>query len=166
MLALTGALAAACFVKAFAITFLALPRGAESRNVHEAPRTMLVGMGWLTVACAALGLGATWFLPAFDAMTEQLLGQRAATHLVTGHGLVLSAGMRTSGTVSPAVIALGLLVLVLAALPVVAIGVRRFGRESGPVWDCGLPGLSEENEYTATAFSKALRAPGPGVQVR
>ena len=30
MLALTGALAAACFVKAFAITFLALPRGEES----------------------------------------------------------------------------------------------------------------------------------------
>ena len=157
MLALTGALAAACFVKAFAITFLALPRGAESRDAHEAPRTMLIGMGWLTLACAALGLGATWFLPVFDAMTEQLLGQRVATHLVTGHGLVLSAGMPTSGTVSPAVIAVGLLVLMLAAVPVVAIGVRRFGRKRGPVWDCGLPGLTEENEYTATAFSKALR---------
>src|ERR1035437_2901070 len=48
MLALTGALAAACFVKAFAITFLALPRGAESRHVHEAPRSMLAGMGSLT----------------------------------------------------------------------------------------------------------------------
>jgi hydrogenase-4 component B len=157
MLALTGALAAACFVKAFAITFLALPRAAESRNAHEAPRTMLIGMVWLTLACAALGLGATWFLPVFDAMTEQLLGQRVAAHLVTGHGLVLSAGMRTSGTVSPMVIALGLLVLMIPAALLVAIGVRRFGRERGPVWDCGLPGLSAENEYTATAFSKALR---------
>ena len=157
MLALTGALAAACFVKAFAITFLALPRGAESRNAHEAPRTMLIGMGWLTLACAALGLGVTWFLPVFDAMTEQLLGERVAAHLVTGHGLVLSAGMRTSGTVSPFVIAVGLLVLMLPAALLVAIGVRRFGRKRGPVWDCGLPGLSEENEYTATAFSKALR---------
>jgi len=157
MLALTGALAAACFVKAFAITFLALPRGAESRNAHEAPRTMLIGMGWLTLACAALGLGVTWFLPVFDAITEQLLGQRVVAHLVTGHGLVLSAGMRTSGTVSTAGIALGLLVLVLPAALLVATGVRRFGRKRGPVWDCGLPGLSAENEYTATAFSKALR---------
>jgi hydrogenase-4 component B len=157
MLALTGALAAACFVKAFAITFLALPRAPESRNAHEAPRTMLIGMGWLTLACAVLGLGATWFLPTFDAMTEQLLGQRVSSHLVTGHGLVLSAGMRTSGTVSPLVIALGLLVLTLPAAFLVAIGVRRLGRKRGPVWDCGLPGLSEENEYTATAFSKALR---------
>src|SRR5450631_2854120 len=157
MLALTGALAAACFVKAFAITFLALPRSVESRNAHEVPRSMLVGMGWLTLACVALGLGVTWFLPIFDAMTEQLLGQRVVSHLVTDHGLVLSAGMRTSGTVSPLVIAVGLLVLVLPATLLVAIGLRRFGRKRGPVWDCGLPGLSEENEYTATAFSKALR---------
>ena len=28
---------------------------------------------------------------------------------------------------------------------------------SGPTWDCGLPGLTAENEYTATAFSKPLR---------
>ncbi len=157
MLALTGALAAACFVKAFGITFLALPRGAKSRNVHEAPRTMLIGMGWLTLACAALGLGVTWFLPVFDAMTEQLLGQRVAAHLVTGHGLVLSAGMRTSGTVSPLVIAVGLMVLMVPAVLLVGVGVKRFGRKRGPVWDCGLPGLSAENEYTATAFSKALR---------
>jgi len=76
MLALTGALAAACFVKAFAITFLALPRSAESRAAHEAPRSMLVGMGWLAISCVALGLGATWFLPIFDNMNEQLLGAR------------------------------------------------------------------------------------------
>ncbi len=157
MLALTGALAAACFVKAFAITFLALPRGAESRNAHEAPRPMLIGMGWLTLACAALGLGVTWFLPVFDGMTEQLLGQRVSAQLVTGHGMVLSAGTRASGTVSPLIIAIGLLVLMVPAALLVAIGARKFGRTFGPVWDCGLPGLSEENEYTATAFSKALR---------
>ena len=29
--------------------------------------------------------------------------------------------------------------------------------KSGPAWDCGLPGLSSDNEYTATAFSKSLR---------
>src|SRR6266571_2712312 len=157
MLALTGALAAACFVKAFAITFLALPRGAESRDAHEAPRSMLIGMGWLTAACVALGLGVTWFLPTFNAMTEQLLGNRVVANLVTGHGIVLSAGGRTAGTVSTALIATGLLAVVLPAVLLVSLGTRRFGRKSGPVWDCGLPGLSEENQYTATAFSKALR---------
>jgi hydrogenase-4 component B len=118
---------------------------------------MLVGMGLLTTACVALGLGVTWFLPAFDAITEQLLGQRVVSHLITGNGIVLSAGMPHSGTVSPAVIAAGLLTLLVPAALMVSIGTRRFGRKRGPVWDCGLPGLTAENEYTATAFSKALR---------
>jgi hydrogenase-4 component B len=157
MLALTGALAAACFVKAFAITFLALPRGAKSSLVHEAPRSMLVGMGCLMVACLSLGLGATWFLHVFDALTEQLLGQRVGTNLITGSGLVLSAGVRHGGTVSTAVIGIGLLVLLIPAVLLVSIGTRRFASRRGPAWDCGLPGLTEDNEYTATAFSKALR---------
>ena len=157
MLALTGALAAACFVKAFAITFLALPRGEEASHAHEAPRSMLVGMGTLTTVCVALGLGVTWFLPVFNAMTEQLLGQRVVANLITGGGFVLSAGTPHGGTVSTAIIAVGLLVMALPAMLLVSRATRRFGRKRGPVWDCGLPGLSAENEYTATAFSKALR---------
>jgi hydrogenase-4 component B len=157
MLALTGALAAACFVKAFAITFLALPRGAESGPVHEAPRSMLVGMGWLTLACAVLGLGATWFLPVFDSMTQQLLGLRVGANLIAGNGLVLSVGTPHGGTVSTAVIGVGLLILLVPAVLLVSRGARRFARTQGPTWDCGLPGLTDDNEYTATAFSKALR---------
>jgi hydrogenase-4 component B len=157
MLALTGALAAACFVKAFAITFLALPRSPDSRSAHEAPRSMLVGMGWLAISCVALGLGATWFLPLFDAMNEQLLGSRLGSNLITAHGWVLSAGTPHGGTVSTSVIAIALLILLIPAVLVVSIAARRFAPRRGPAWDCGLPGLSEDNEYTATAFSKALR---------
>jgi len=157
MLALTGALAAACFVKAFGITFLALPRGAESRHAHEAPRSMLIGMGWLTMACIALGLGVTWFLPVFDSLTEQLLGLRVGANLIAGNGLVLSVGTPHGGTVSTAIIGLGLLVLLAPTGVLIAIRARRFARRQGPTWDCGLPGLSDENEYTATAFSKPLR---------
>jgi hydrogenase-4 component B len=157
MLALTGALAAACFVKAFGITFLALPRSAESRSAHEAPRSMLVGMAWLATSCVALGLGATWFLPLFDTMNEQLLGSRVGTNLITAHGWVLSAGTPHGGMVSTSVIAIALLLLLIPALLVVSIAARRFVRRRGPAWDCGLPGLTEDNEYTATAFSKALR---------
>jgi hydrogenase-4 component B len=157
MLALTGALAAACFVKAFAITFLALPRSDESRGAHEAPRSMLVGMSCLTVACLSLGLGATWFLHVFDALTEQLLASRVGTNLITAHGWVLSAGTPHGGLVSTSVIAIALLFLLIPAVLLVSIAGRRFASRRGPAWDCGLAGLSEENEYTATGFSKALR---------
>lgn len=157
MLALTGALAAACFVKAFGITFLALPRGSESRPVHEAPRSMLLGMGGLTAACVFLGLGITWFLPVFDAVTGQLLGAKVASNLTAGRGMVLSAGTPRGGMVSTVGIALGLLALLAPAALLVSRRTRRFARRQGPTWDCGLPGLSSEHEYTATAFSKPLR---------
>ncbi|PSH03048.1 MAG: hydrogenase 4 subunit B [Acidobacteria bacterium] len=157
MLALTGALAAACFVKAFAITFLALPRELKQHEVHESPRSMLVGMGFLATACVVLGVGATWVLPLFDGMMNQLLGQRVVGHFITGNGLVLAASTPAGGTVSTAVIGVGLMVLLLPAIFLVKAGAKQFGRKRGPAWDCGLPGLTSQNEYTSTAFSKALR---------
>src|SRR5437762_1186061 len=66
MLALTGALAAACFVKAFGITFLAQPRSEHAAKAHEATGTMLLGQGLLTAACVFLGLFPTVFLRLLD----------------------------------------------------------------------------------------------------
>ena len=64
LLALTAALAAACFVKAFGISFLALPRSVEAANAREVSVEMRCGMGLLAAACVATGLGAGWLLPA------------------------------------------------------------------------------------------------------
>src|SRR5260370_33821165 len=150
MLALTGALAAACFVKAFAITFLALPRGAESNSVREAPRPMVVGMGCLTAACLALGLGVTWFLRVFDAMNEQLLGHRVGANLITGNGFVLSAGLPHGGTVSPAVIGIRLLVLLIPAVFLGSSGTTRVLPGQGPPWDVGVVGLPADKECSTT----------------
>ena len=63
LLALTGALAAACFVKAFGITFLALPRSEEAAAAHESDWTMLPVWALLAALCAALGIGSPWFRP-------------------------------------------------------------------------------------------------------
>jgi hydrogenase-4 component B len=155
LLALTGALAAACFVKAFGITFLALPRSEHAESAAEAPRAMLAGMGILTFACFGLGLGASWILPAFDAITRSLVGAAPGGETSTLGGLVLAAGARRSGTVSTA--ALGLLLLSVGSVPALLAWRRRRRACGGPAWDCGLPGLGPENEYTATAFSKPLR---------
>ena len=55
LLALTAALAAACFVKAFGIPFLALPRSEASANAVEAGGAMRFAMARLAAACIALG---------------------------------------------------------------------------------------------------------------
>jgi hydrogenase-4 component B len=155
LLSLTAALAAACFVKAFGITFLALPRSEDAANAHEADFAMRLGMGVLATACVALGLGASWFLPVFDAITDQAFGVRVSAALA--NGMVLSAGTPNAGTVSTAGMAAMLVLLsVLPALFWLAWG-RTSRRTVGPTWDCGLPGLTAANEYTASGFSKPLR---------
>jgi hydrogenase-4 component B len=156
LLALTAALAAACFVKAFAIPFLALPRSEEAADAQEVSFPMRAGMMVLALGCVVLGLGATWFVRVFDPITQQTLGVRASSALVMAHGWALSPGTTHGGTISTVGIALFFLLAGAAfALPLVLRWRRRSVR--GPAWDCGLPGLTADNEYTATAFSKPLR---------
>jgi hydrogenase-4 component B len=157
LLALTAALAAACFVKAFGITFLALPRSAQAETAREVPLAMRSGMTILALACVLLGVCATWFLPVFDAITTQAFGIPVSGTLVAGRGLLLTPGAVAGGSISTAAIAVSLLVLGAVPLLLWLLWGRKAGRTTGPTWDCGLPGLTAENEYTATAFSKPLR---------
>jgi hydrogenase-4 component B len=157
MLALTGALAAACFVKAFGITFLAQPRSEEARQAHEVSNSMLVGMALLTAACVFLGLFPTTFLTLLDPVTSQLTGQQLSGILSLSNGLVLGTTQPLGGTVST----LGLVLTGVCLLPIPLVLWLAFGRKAktriGPTWDCGLKGLTPAMEYTATGFSKPIR---------
>ncbi|HWI59902.1 MAG TPA: hydrogenase 4 subunit B [Bacillota bacterium] len=157
MLALTGALAAACFVKAFGITFLAQPRSDHAAQAHEASPTMLWGMGLLTAACIFLGLFPTLFLTLLDPLTLQLTGEQLSAQLSLNNGLVLGNTQASGGTVST----LGLALMGLCLLPIPLVLWLFFGRRAqvriGPTWDCGLRGLTPQMEYTATGFSKPIR---------
>ena len=55
-LALTGALAAACFVKAFGISFLGVPRSRHSQDAKESSASMIVGMAILAALCLFAGV--------------------------------------------------------------------------------------------------------------
>ena len=156
LLALTAALAAACFVKAFGIPFLALPRSDAAATAREAAPEMQYAMALLAAACFVLGLGATWILPVFDPITQQALGVAVSPSLIA-YGMALRAGTTQSGTVSPVGIALVFLALAGTAAFLVNRRLRHVRVATGPSWDCGLPGLTSDNEYTATAFSKPLR---------
>jgi len=151
MLALTGALAAACFVKAFGITFLGQPRSDHARHAHEASLPMLIGQGILVAACVFLGLFPTVFLKLFDPVTQ--LSQQ----LSVASGLVLAGGAAQGGTVSTLGITLMLLCLLPVPLVLWALFARRSRTRIGPTWDCGQRGLTPQMEYTATGFSKPLR---------
>jgi hydrogenase-4 component B len=157
MLALTGALAAACFVKAFGITFLAQPRSQAAADAHEGSPTMLTGMALLTAACVFLGLFPTLFIRVFDSVTSQLVGQELSAQLGQLNGWVLASNGLHGGTVST----LGMVLVGVCLLPLPLGLWLMFGRHAevriGPTWDCGLKGLTPHMEYTATGFSKPIR---------
>jgi hydrogenase-4 component B len=157
LLALTGALAAACFVKAFGITFLAQPRSAHAEHAHEAAPSMRIGMGLLAAACVALGFFPTQFVRLLDPLTLQLTGQQLSRQLSAANGLVLTSLAEKSGTVST----LGLALMTLCLLPIPLGLWLVFGRKAavrrGPTWDCGQRALTPRMQYTSTGFSKPIR---------
>jgi hydrogenase-4 component B len=154
MLALTSGLAAACFVKAFGITFLAIPRSHEAEHAHEAPLLMRAGMLLLALACVVLGLAPFLVVPALGRVAAGLGLSDAPVAFTLSLSLASPHGF---GRMSPTLIAIGillLLALVLLALWLFRINWRRRVSES---WGCGRMGQTPRMEYTATAFAEPLR---------
>ncbi|MBI3637212.1 MAG: hydrogenase 4 subunit B [Candidatus Rokubacteria bacterium] len=155
MLALTSGLAAACFVKAFGISFLAIPRSLEAERAHEAPRSMQAGMVWLVLLCAGLGLAPALVLGLLGAAVSGL-GRFGPTDVVWSLGLPLRVAGGV-GEMSSPLLALGLaLMLGLIPLGLWLAGADRRVR-IGETWGCGRIGQTARMEYTATAFAEPLR---------
>jgi hydrogenase-4 component B len=155
MLALTSGLAAACFVKAFGITFLAIPRSHEAEHASEAPFSMRVGMAILAFACVALGLAPFIVVPALGRVLAGL-GGLPDTH----QAFTLELSLATPGgasRVSPSLLAVG--VLVILGLTPLALRALRANRKLrvGDSWGCGRIGQTPRMEYTATSFAEPLR---------
>ncbi len=152
VLALTTALAAACFVKAFGISFLALPRSLAAASARESPVVMLVPQACLAALCVGLGLFPGLVLRALDGVMTSLPGLQSRADLTQG-GLGMASGLASFDQVMP--MALG--VALLGGLAAAAVLARQRGAAARrvPTWGCGGE-LTALTEYTATAFSKPV----------
>jgi hydrogenase-4 component B len=151
LLALTTALAAACFVKAFGMTFVALPRSPSAADARESSMVILAPQAWLAVCCVGLGLFPGLVLRALGGVMVTLPGLQPPGVVVQG-GLGMASGLDSFDHVVPIMLGLALLGAGAAAglLSVRHAAVRRV-----PTWGCGGQ-LTAGAEYTATAFSKPL----------
>jgi NADH:ubiquinone oxidoreductase subunit 5 (subunit L)/multisubunit Na+/H+ antiporter MnhA subunit len=155
MLALTSGLAAAGFVKAFGVTFLAIPRSPEAEHAHEAPASMQAGMVLLVIACLALGLAPFAVLPMFG---KTIAGLDDLPALVPKFSLNLSLQMPEGfAQISPTLAALGLLIVIGVVLLMMRILRTNRQRRVSASWGCGRIGQTPRMEYTATAFAEPLR---------
>src|SRR6266853_536285 len=76
MLALSAALAAACFVKAFGVTFLGRARTPAAERARETDRVSLAAMFIFAAVCLVAGILPGFFIDALAPVTEGLVGDR------------------------------------------------------------------------------------------
>lgn len=152
VLAATGAVAVACFVKVFGVAFLGVPRSAAAAKAHESPRLMLAPMAVLAVGCAALGIAPVLLAPVLERV---VLAWSASSPGDQGSRLSL-AQLAPLGWLSWAALALlaatGLLVAVIAA-------ASRRSRRDHPglaTWGCGYAASSPRVQYTASSFAELV----------
>jgi hydrogenase-4 component B len=82
VLALTAALAVTCFVKAFAMGFLGLPRSESAERAVEARSSAIAPMGMLAILCLILGVLPTYVIPALNHELQPLISPGSADTLV------------------------------------------------------------------------------------
>jgi len=152
-LALTSGLAAACFVKAFGITFLALPRSETAALAREVAWTMRAAMALLALACVVLGVAPSLVLAPLEATVFDLMGGHADMQF-DFTAVVAKDGF---GWVAPLWIALGFVAFLVAiplALRLIGVNHRRRYYET---WGCGRALQTARFEYTAMAFANPFK---------
>lgn len=153
VLALTSGLAALCFVKAFGITFLAMPRSSTAACAHEPHWSSRAAMTALAAACVVLGLIAPRVLGGLTGIVAGLYSSAppppsiaAPRWLTSPNGLARVSPLLITG------LTFGVAAVVALGLRAQGLGVRR-----ADTWGCGRIGRTPRMEYTASAFAEPLR---------
>ncbi len=155
LLALSAALAAACFVKAFGITFLGRPRTRTAADAREVDRCSLTAMFGFAALCLLAGIFPGVVIDLLAPVTQALTGTHMPTQLgVEWLSIVPVESARSSYN--------GLLVFVFVAVSasLTVLTVHRLASHAlrrAPAWDCGFPDPRPETQYTGASFAQPIR---------
>ena len=146
-LALIGALALACFVKAFGAVFLGVARSEPARQAREADANMTGPMLVLVGCCLLIGLAPLLVAPLFEQGVYAW-----SPDLATGAvSLVMLAPLRWVS-----VAGLALIVLIAVAGVLLSLRLRHCGTASSGTWDCGYAAPTARMQYTSSSFAQML----------
>jgi formate hydrogenlyase subunit 3/multisubunit Na+/H+ antiporter MnhD subunit len=156
LLALTGALAAACFVKAFGVTFLGHWRGhGSTERVHEVDWSMRMGMLLASISCLLLGIFPAFVIDLLDVLPQQLVGGKIANTAGAFGWMWLTPIAHQRASYSGFNVFMGIMAVVLIAY--IVLHVRKKGIQRVPAWDCGFEKTTSRMQYNATSFSMPIR---------
>jgi hydrogenase-4 component B len=155
LLALSAALAAACFVKAFGVTFLGRPRTPVAETAKETDRWSLSAMFTLSLLCLLAGILPGYVIDGLAPVTQSLVGNHMPMQSeIPWLSIVPIKESRSSYN--------GLLVFLFivfsaTAAAVVIHRVASAAVRRGPAWDCGFPEMIPQTQYTASSFAQPIR---------
>jgi len=155
LLALAAALAGACFVKAFGVTFLGRPRTPAAAVAIETDTWSLTAMFVLAGLCFLAGVLPGFIIDAVAPVTQLVVG--GAMPRQTGvpwlsivpiaesrssyNGLIILAFLVCSGTMTATII-------------------HRFASRAtrrSAIWDCGFPLDAPQTQYASASFAMPIR---------
>jgi hydrogenase-4 component B len=155
LLALAAALAAACFVKAFGVTFLGRPRSPAAENAEEVDRYSISAMCVLAALCLLAGILPGLVIDALSPITLEILGSRMPIQANESWlSIVPIAASRSSYN--------GLLVMVFITLSasLAVFVIHRFASRAlrrGPAWGCGFSDPTPAAQYSGGSFAQPIR---------
>jgi hydrogenase-4 component B len=155
LLALSAALAAACFVKAFGVSFLGRARTPAAASAQEADSNSLAAMYFLAALCLVAGVLPGVFIDALAPVAQALVGDTMPHQSgLAWLTIVPIAESRSSYN--------GLLVFIFVVLSgsIAAFAIHRLASDRlrrAPAWDCGYPDPSPATQYTASSFAQPIR---------
>ena len=159
MLALAAALAAACFVKAFGITFLGRPRSLAAETADEVDRASLAAMAVLAGLCLLAGILPGVVIDALAPVTSALVGE-AMPRQVTQPWLSIVPIAESRSSYN------GLLVFVfiLMSSSLTVLVVHRYGSRAmrrGIPWGCGfdepIAAGQHAAQYSGMSFAQPIQ---------
>ena len=154
-LACSAALAAACFVKAFGMSFLGRPRTKAASAAAETDRFSQIAMLSLALLCLLAGILPGFVLDSLGAVTQLAVGERLAPQSAQAWMRIVPIDIHRS-----AYSGLFVFVMILLAAATTALVVRRVASHTlrrSPAWDCGFPDASPVTQYTAGSFAQPIR---------
>jgi NADH:ubiquinone oxidoreductase subunit 5 (subunit L)/multisubunit Na+/H+ antiporter MnhA subunit len=155
VLALTAALVAACFVKAFGVTFLGRPRGSAAEAAREVDRYSLAAMLVLAALCLLTGILPGLVIDALSPIASLGVGGRMPPQVdLPWLSIVPIAEGRSSYN--------GLLVMIFITVSasIAVYLIHRFASHAlrrAPAWGCGFTDPTPFAQYSGESFAQPIR---------
>lgn len=155
-LALTAALAAACFIKLFGMMFLGQPRSRHAAKAQETKdKGMLGSLIMLAGLCFLLGIFPGLVINLLDNVALQTMGSGLPNETAAGWLWLAPVSSQQASYSAP--------VVLIFALIAGVISFRYLRRDpamalrTSDTWDCGFGGVTPRMQYTCSAFTMPFR---------